>query len=166
MKECVIISEAAILWHGTRFTARHGTARHGTAQTESIDFAQMYFGAECNSINIQMLVIFKQIDKERWGLYHWSEFSSSFGWILRRSENSRSHFFKFYQADYDRTLLWALLGGFIDLPAHSFGCRNFIWTWEVKMSDFQHFCKIEQISIFGWGYLWKQTLLRGLSPLI
>ena len=48
------------------------------------------------------------------------------GCILRRSENSRSHFFKFYQADYDRTLLWALLGGFIDLPGHSFGCRNFI----------------------------------------
>ena len=85
---------------------------------------------------------------------------------VRRSENSQSHYFKFYRADYDRTLLWALLGGLIDLPGHSFGCRNFIWTWEVKMSDFQHFCKIEQIGIFGWGYLWKQTLLRGLSPLI
>ena len=69
MKGYVIIPEAAILWRGTRFTARPGTA-----QTELIDFAQMYFGAERNSINIQMLVIFKQIDEERWGLYHWSEF--------------------------------------------------------------------------------------------
>ena len=88
------------------------------------------------------------------------------GCILRRSENSRSHFFKFYQADNDRTLLWALPGWFIDLLGHIFGCRNFIWTWEVKMSNFQHFCKFEQIGIFIAIYLSKQKLLRGLSPFI
>ena len=38
----------------------------------------MFFGAERDGIHIQMLVIFKRIDVEQRGLYHWTEFFKLF----------------------------------------------------------------------------------------